>query len=436
MLTPIYNFSSDSVLLYDGISNVKRNKIKYQGTAEIKLNFKPKANVVIDTKFSDHRLSSIINDENIDFSVDKHRIDVLVKSSQFQLSPVLAKIKFLSKSGSIQINLSQRKKAKKIIFHIFNFMDFSGADSFIQNYKGTMYRVECFTLLWKEYKITIESLPSTSNNIKFLKENSGSKITQVGSIEKLTTLISLDEYNYLQTALRYFLSFVKGSWINPVCSVGIANTGEETWYSFNSPDTEWKSLTSWFDEANTSILNELFPLYMELWESERWRDTFKEVIYWFLNANDGGRGVDAGLILAQTALERLSFEYVVYEKKLLSTKGFKDIWASDKFRILFSSLNLPLDIPTSLTALCKKSKENNWLDGPHALTEIRNSLVHPEHKKHGKYDTNIFIEAHSLSLWYLELSILAICKYSGIYSNRLEKNKYVGIVENVPWAKH
>ncbi len=38
------------------------------------------------------------------------------------------------------------------------------------------------------------------------------------------------------------------------------------------------------------------------------------------------------------------------------------------------------------TELCKLSKEFNWTDSPHALTEIRNSLVHPEHKQQGKYD--------------------------------------------------
>jgi len=382
MLTPIFDFNSNSVLLYDGISNVKRNRIKYEGTAEIKLNFKPKANVVIDTKFSDPRLLSIIDDENIDFSVNQHKIDAFVISNQLQFSPVFAKIKWISKSESIQIILNRRKKAKKIIFHIFNFMDFRGADSFVQLHNETMCRLEYIDLKWKTYNIKIQSLPSTSDNIKYLKENSGYKITQVGSIEKQNGLISKEEQENLQLALRYFLSFTKGSWINPTCSVGIAKTEENIWYSFNSPNTDWKSLSSWFDPHHASSVTEFFPLFMNLWDSERWQDTFKEVIYWFLNANDGSRGIDAGLILAQTALERLSFEYVVYEKKLLSTKGFKDIWASDKFRLLFSSLNLPLDIPFSLSALCKKAKEkeHKWLDAPHALTEIRNSLVHPEHK--------------------------------------------------------
>jgi len=435
MLTPIFDFSSNSVLLYSGLVSVKRNKKKYDAIGKIKLNFLPKAKVVINTEFGDPHLSGVLRDNKVEFFINQQLIDVFAISEapQFLASPFVLKIDWVAKSNSIQIILDRRKKAKKIIFHIFNFMNFRGVDSFTQLYNGTMYRLAYIDLKWKTFNIKIQSLPSTSDNIQYLKENSGYKITQVGSIEKQNGLISNEEQENLELALRYFLSFAKGSWISPTCLVGIAKTEEDIWYSFNSPNTDWKSLKSWFDPLHTSSLVEFFPLFMNLWDSERWKDTFKEVIYWFLNANDGARGVDTGLILTQTALERLSFEYVVYEKKLLSTKGFKDIWASDKFRILFSSLNLPLDIPSSLSALSKKAKEYNWLDAPHALTEIRNSLVHPEHKKHGKFETDIFIEAHTLSLWYLEMSILAICKFNGVYSNRLVSNKFVGTVENVPW---
>lgn len=435
MLTPIFNFSSDSVCLYKGIARITKNNKKYGGVAEILLKFSPKAHLLIDTKFLAPQISSIMDDNEIDFSIGHKPLNVLVTSSQLQLQPVISKIKLVPSSNFINFVFNSNKKSKKILFHIFNFIDFIGAESFVDELnENSWYRLEYINLNWKKYTIRIQSLLETSENIKYLNEYGGSKITQVGSIEKQNGLISKEEQTNIQSALRYFLSFAKGSWINPVCSVGYAKTQEPIWYSFNSPDTEWKSLTSWFDERKASILNEFFPLYMNLWKSERWRDTFKETIYWFLNANDGERGVDAGLILAQTALERLSFEYIVYEKKLLSAEGFKGIRASDKFRLLFSSLNIPLEIPTSLTALCKKAKEYNWHDAPHALTEIRNSLVHPEHKKHGKFETDIFIESWTLSLWYLELSILAICKYDGTYSNRLVRNIHVGTVENVPWS--
>jgi predicted HTH transcriptional regulator len=106
----------------------------------------------------------------------------------------------------------------------------------------------------------------------------------------------------------------------------------------------------------------------------------------------------------------------VKEKKLLTLKGFKDLWASDKFRLLFSSLGIPLDIPPATPALqgLASSGQMNWIDAPHSLTEIRNSLVHPEHKHRGQLGT-AFHEAWNLGLWYLEMGILAVCGYSGTY---------------------
>jgi hypothetical protein len=114
--------------------------------------------------------------------------------------------------------------------------------------------------------------------------------------------------------------------------------------------------------------------------------------------------------------------------------GFKSLRASDKFRLLFSSLNLPLDIPVEAPELKQLSTNGptNWLDTPYALTEIRNSLVHPEHKRRGQF-TSAYYEAWNLGLWYLEMSLLAICGYRGTYANRL-KQRSVGQVENVPWT--
>jgi hypothetical protein len=171
---------------------------------------------------------------------------------------------------------------------------------------------------------------------------------------------------------------------------------------------------------------------MKMWDNDDWRKALHEVIYWYLNANYSPRGIDAGIILTQAAIERLSYEYAVRDRRLLVLKGFKDLLASDKFRIIFSSLGIPLEIPKETPEIDKLAKNFNWLDAPHALTEIRNSLVHPEHKKRGQIDS-AYYEAWNLGLWYLEMGLLAVCGYSGTYGNRL-KQRYVGQVENVPWT--
>jgi len=189
-----------------------------------------------------------------------------------------------------------------------------------------------------------------------------------------------------------------------------------------------------FDRDGTSQLAELFPSFIARWMNDDWRAALEEVIYWYLNANHADRGIDVGIILTQAAIERLSHEVAVRDRRLLAPDGFKSLRASDKFRLLFSSLRIPLDIPAitpKLQSLASASRPT-WLDAPHALTEIRNSLVHPEHKRRGQF-SRAQDEAWNLGLWYLEMSILALCGYSGTYGNRLTQQR-VGQTGNVPWG--
>jgi len=434
MINSLFDFSSESTLLYETSCKIKYKNEEYHGRAKIKFEFLPKDKILIYTEFDNPQVSSLIDKQDeITFFINNYKIDAYIISSQLQLQPVLSELKWISKNANLTLKLNKEKNTKYIIFHLFNFFNFIDYNKLIPLDNGG-FKISETVFELKNYLVTIQSLQKTSENIKIIREKGISRITQVGRVEKKDgNNISIEEYKELEELIMYFFSFTKGSWINPSCSFGLDENNESTYYMLNTPRSEWKSLSSWFEPTHNSlnmqIMKNLFFLFAELWENEDWQETLKGVIYWFINANDGSRGVDTGLILAQTALEKLSFEYVVNNKKLLSTKGFKDIWASDKFRLLFSSLNIPLDIPSDLKILTKEAKQHNWLDAPHALTEIRNSLVHPEHKKHGKFDIYAYIEAHKLSLWYLEVSILAICKFDGIYSNRVKRGK----IENVPY---
>jgi hypothetical protein len=173
---------------------------------------------------------------------------------------------------------------------------------------------------------------------------------------------------------------------------------------------------------------------MTYWLNENWGEALWEAIYWYLIANDSRRGIEPGIILAQAAIERLSYELAVKDRRLLGKEGFKKLQASDKFRVLFSSLGIPIDINAETPELQKLSSQKGWVDAPHALTEIRNAIVHPEHKDREQLGSAYF-EAWNLGLWYLEMCILAICGYSGTYGNRLKRGRWIGEVEDVPWKR-
>jgi hypothetical protein len=290
------------------------------------------------------------------------------------------------------------------------------------------------------WNVELKSLPTTTYTFKTLDEEGGYGLTHVGCLRKEdgSSFDGKTAEEMLNT-LRHFFSFSKGLWCTPCLAVGFDDKENRVWELWLSPQGGWAKPLSWFDPHNCDQLANLFPSFMAKWENEDWRKALHEVIYWYLSSNCStlglGIGIDAGIILTQTAIERLSFEYAVRHKRLISEEGFKNntFRASDRIRLLLSSLGIPIDIPASLSEMQSLAKQFNWVDAPQAITEIRNSLVHPEHKRRGKFG-EAFFPAWNLGQWYLELALLRICNYVGTYSNRLVLSKWVGDVEPVPWS--
>src|SRR5690606_23817049 len=130
-------------------------------------------------------------------------------------------------------------------------------------------------------------------------------------------------------------------------------------------------------------------------------ECLRAVIYWYMQANTRGRSpsIDTAIILAQVALERLAHHYIVVDRKMVSGKGFDDLRASDRLRMLFSLCGIPNKITNVVPDICKANdsfnKNSKWLDGGHAIADIRNSLVHPVSKKDVR---NCYVDAWKLSL--------------------------------------
>ena len=127
-------------------------------------------------------------------------------------------------------------------------------------------------------------------------------------------------------------------------------------------------------------------------------------------------------------------------RRALSEKGYESLAAMEKLRLLLTMLEIPTAIPSPLKTLTSsaKAKGNDWKDGPHALAEIRNALVHSNPAKRKKvFDKHpeLVHEAWQLSLSYLELIILKLCGYDAAYSSRVSEAQWKGEeVQKVPWA--
>lgn len=420
-LESIFDFADpkDEVLLHHNEASICIDGVPYTGDGKIYLDLKSRANIY--AKFEgvlpDNVWDSLISDkEKISlFTVNGHKIDGFARNFQDDINIINW---YCSEKEPIIGIGDKLTQMTSVMFHLFNFVDL-----FLP-----------VNLTSTEWKIDIKPLPSTSDNIKKLKNEGGYQLTHIGEIRKVdgAPFFGEDADKYLE-ALGLFLSFAKGCWCKPMCAVGFDKSDSRVWESWSSPDEPWESLLSWFNPHRGNQLSTLFPSFISRWSDVKWCETLLRVINWYLIANHSSHGIEAGIILIQAGLERLSYEFVVRDKKLLKKKEFKEKIASDQFRFLLSNLNIPLNIPNALPELQNLGNNSswNWSDALHAFTEIRNNLVHP-----GKNKPNIPItessQAWNLGLWYLEMAILAICDYSGTYSNRL-KQWNSGQVENAPW---
>jgi hypothetical protein len=193
------------------------------------------------------------------------------------------------------------------------------------------------------------------------------------------------------------------------------------------------SYLSWFDPHHANMLSEIFPRFMYLLNDPLWKDPIGTVIHLFIECNKQAGALNGSIVLAQSALELLSWILMVQQKQSLSGEGFIKLPASDQLCLLLTHLGIPLDVNKSLIKASELSKEFDK-NGPELFTATRNSIIHPYHKHKEKYST-IILEMWKLGLWYIELSLLSLCKYDGNYFNRLSEKRITGQVEPVPWKK-
>jgi hypothetical protein len=233
--------------------------------------------------------------------------------------------------------------------------------------------------------------------------------------------------------LSLFLSFCRGQWVATSFTVGLNSNGEvalEQWGTGRV--TPWREPDGWLDEHHGDAICHLYKPFCERLQDGSWNHTVSQIVYWFARAQTDNVGPDGACILLQAALERFAWHFLVRERKAISEKGFRDLAAADQLRIMLNMLAVPAAIPAGLVQLKALAKARGF-DGPEVFTFIRNRLVHPP-KASAAPEQLPYYEAYCLAKWYVELVVLSACGYLGEYGNRTITGRWIGQVENVPWA--
>ncbi|MGB3424769.1 MAG: hypothetical protein WBF84_01720 [Castellaniella sp.] len=440
-LQPAYDFSPvpEPVRLLRGPAELEWRDKSYSGNADVLLQFLPRPRVTLHASFQ-----GTTEAEAFRFCFDESGDQSLAFNGQkiegFRVSckahDAILELNWMLQFEPMELCDMQSKTSVAAVFHLFNFPDFRGG----QHQEAAPAGCALLVLESEEWAISLQELPNGATREAWgrIKAEGGCFLTHVVKLErKDSELFSGDDASEQCYLLNSFLSFIKGGKCAPVCGVGVDAVGATTWKTFASPHAV-KPPYSWFTPFKASQAELLFPLFAKRWQqSEEWGDCLRSSIYWYAqaNTNGGSMGIDAAIILAQSALERLAYHYLVVDRKMISGKGFDDLRASDRLRMLFTVCGIPNEITETTPDIHKANdsfrKESKWMDAPHAITDIRNSLVHPVSKKKVH---DCYVDAWKLSLWYLELSVLALCGYEDTYTSRLTA-KYVTESGTVPWGK-
>ena len=407
--------------------------------------FSSQADVVLDTDWSADVRTEIERDleDSLLFLSSMSRTNHIILNGQ-KIPAFISEITPSSSGRSIIIFTPNQEpfpimgvdetRLSKVIFHLFDFKDRFGTSHKVIRSENSAYSLGITELESTEWKVELHETKNTDKSDR--RKNRDPILTHVCCLTRADgSEFDGKSARQMVLDLREFFTFSQGFFCPPVMPVGFDKNENKVWAIGTSPHHPVKGAMSWFDPHHSGQLAQLFPNFVSKLEDERWRETLHSVIYWYVRSNNtSGSGIDTGIILSQIAIERLAYEYAVNHRKLIESKGFKDLKASDKYRLFFASLDIPTAIPPNLSRVQKIAKKFRYIDAPHFLTEIRNAIVHPEHKRHDDF-SGLYYDAWRLGMWYLELAILRLCDYKDTYANRLPDEHWIGQVEEVPWGK-
>jgi hypothetical protein len=326
-------------------------------------------------------------------------------------------VTLVSKNGFIEKQCMS--KMAHVIFHLPNMPSF------------LRLQQEKLHLQAGDWQIVISPVNNIQEQVKQLKNLGGYAITYVGEIKRSNNkLFKVNEVNEILTCLYYFFSFIMGSWVAPLLPIGYDNHDSIVWEQWGVRRTDsWLNIESWLDWHHHDSISALLPGFWRKWNIEVWQKAIKSSIYWYVQSNTQKSGIDGSIILTQTAFEILSWTTYVRPQGGLSSNSFEKIPAEDK---LLVSTGIELEVPTELIEFKNLVTQPNG-DGAQAFVKLRNSIVHPGD---GISAGNVVFEGWLLGLRYLELILLHLFGYEGVYAYRLQKSgRWVGDVKQVPWAK-
>ena len=238
--------------------------------------------------------------------------------------------------------------------------------------------------------------------------DAGFVISHVGLWEPSAGVFSVQDAESTLEMLHSWFGLLCGAWAGPLFPQGLDAAGRVVWRQF-APWTLRRSrpVSTWLPSRTRLNLSAAFRGFVQKWHDPVWNEPLRLSIAWYVEANGHEAAKESRIILAQVALELLSWVLLVEAQPLYSRADFDKISAAGRIRALLHHIRVSATIPAHLKRL-QSLRGADAFDGPGVITSVRNGLVHSTEKKRKsikKVDGVQRWECSELALQYLELAI-------------------------------
>jgi len=319
----------------------------------------------------------------------------------------------------------------RVGFGLFNFSDVYGSLVLTKRGKHRSMTAGRIALLSSEWFIAIDPAHGLRERYQTARARGAYLLTHAGVIGRVDdATFTADQAEDVISALYWLFAFALGRRTGPVLPYATNRDDDRpvwTLWAMRATDSA-RGVGTWFDVHHPESLNAIFGPFMDLWRQPEVRRALIRIISWYVQAHQIDP-IEAPIPSAQIALETL-VATVPFRPELDDPSLGSN--AAGRLARLLKRIGIPIDIPDDLQALQTASGGKPWRHGPEAITRLRNDLTHPMQSR--AWTPQAMIEAWKLSLWYIELAMLAWLGYQGQHNRRTRENRWVGVVEPVPWA--
>jgi hypothetical protein len=313
-----------------------------------------------------------------------------------------------------------------ILFNVPNFPSFLGqaitSEDGLSTWGG---RLSAATSAWK---VDIDAVRDTGNLRRLLDADGGYAFTHVGQLSRVDGgTVPFEEVSRISETLSWWLSLLRSERTAPVLIAGV-HRGEIIWEMWRTPSiARWKLRHSWLPEVlvgpalggKEADVGPILESLDSMRNDAELKPIVSRAIDWYTQAVESNY-ISTTIILAQAGLELMSW-LTLGRGSGISEESFDRFQAADALRIALRFASIDSSVPSSshsLFAVTRKSGQATELDGPGAITAIRNSTIHPRGGERFSA-SDVVYEGGQVAIQYLEFLILKQLGYVGAAMNRV-----------------